>query len=373
MALTKPTLYNIPAFDTVDGAVFRFDAVGSDPSFNSINLEIYSINPSQLVYTQTYNQLDNMLEVPANILKNGKQYRARVRTQHIVGGEPTLTSPWSDYVNFYCYTTPELSIDMPTNGIVDSPSYEFQVQYSQSEREQLSTYMLNLYNSSKDLIASSGLITPTQSYPPVMGSYTFENLQNNSVYYVEYLVNTIAGTQVSTGLTMFTVNYIEPDEFSLLNLSNNCREGYVVIRSNIKVLQGVTTGSTSYADRGTSINLRNGAVDWNQNISFTGNVVAKLWFRYANATSLPPSDNKPLLSLSGDSGEGMIQVDWCEGYESGLSHYVGKAYCQLKVNPDNPSYVVYSNFISVPSSTQWCCLWVVKENNMYKLHLEIVS
>lgn len=371
-----PTLYTVPAFDAEFDQQFRFDAVGSSPNFNSVNLVIYNNKIGVKVYDHTFTQLDTTVTVPAGTLTNGVQYRAQVRTIYHGSGEPTQVSPWSNIIFFYCYTTPVLTFEnFPTNGIVGSSSYNFVVSYSQKENELLQTYTLNLYNSSKDLIMSSGLLYPVSSTIPTMGSYTFQNMSNNSVYYVEYTITTVEGTVVTTGLKLFTVNYIQPDEFTLLDLSNNCREGYVLIRSNIKFLTAETYPSPPIYINGTAIDLRNGKyADWSKNISFSGNFVAKLWFRNPTVATNPNGSMDELFGMVGD--EGKFHVRFLNGYADNSSTKL-QAYCELKASLGeddalDPSYVVYSNFIDILPQKEWYCLWITQENNVYKLHLEPV-
>lgn len=195
--------------------------------FNSTNLtEI-------VVYNNIVTTFNLSHDIPANTLENGKYYKVAIRTYD----ELENVSAWSDYYPFHCYTTPVLSfISMPY--VVSTPTYTFNLRYSQLEGEKLDYAIIRLYNNNDVEIQNSGNLYSTNT-PPINFSYTVNNLQNDTQYKIKATAMTIDGTVVHTSLITFNVNYnTVPSTDSISAVLDNCN-GYVNIQSNVIVEMGV--------------------------------------------------------------------------------------------------------------------------------------
>ena len=86
MALTRPSLYTIAAFDASQAQTFRFNVIGGDTVTgstltikNNATLDVVATNTAE-----TY-KLENTL--PANKLTNGTYYQATIKTRNAAGQE----------------------------------------------------------------------------------------------------------------------------------------------------------------------------------------------------------------------------------------------------------------------------------------------
>lgn len=279
MALVKPIINEIPAFDAEENYTITFTANGGDQVvkneikivsnefvqgyFNSENnlfyndetfttpiigdnLTIYiGLNTNDnyifngsifvvtdlteiVIYQNAVNTYNFAQTIYSNTLVNGKYYRVAVRTYDILNN----TSLWSNYQPFYCFTTPNLSLNINQGQTLTSANYNVVLSYNQIEYEKVDYALIELYNSANILISSSGNLY-NSNFPPIDFSYALLGLENHSQYYIKGTVVTIYGTVVKTNTVLFYTNYDEiPAKTSLTATLNSC-EGYVNLHSNI--------------------------------------------------------------------------------------------------------------------------------------------
>ena len=134
MALVKPIVNDIMAFDATQAYTVNFTVNGGD---RVVKNEIYivendSISETPPIYNDTVTTFDLSHVIPADTLTNGIYYKVKIRTYDELNNE----SAWSDYYPFYCYTTPSLSfVSLPP--IVSTSTYTFNLRYTQLEGEKL--------------------------------------------------------------------------------------------------------------------------------------------------------------------------------------------------------------------------------------------
>ena len=241
MALVKPIVNSVVAFDATRGTTITFTANGGD---QVVGNQIYIVtNPSdpneqdeqeRVAYNHTVTSFELSHVIPPNAsatvtLTNGSYYKLRIRTFDSLGNY----SEWSDYVPFYCYATPSLALNVNSGQTIHSSTFAFNLTYTQAQGEKVNYAIINLYNSNEILIDSSGNIydtsTPPISFPP----YNVSGLQNHTNYKVKATAETINGTIVETPMISFTVDYETVDNDNKLIATVNDCEGYINIRSNI--------------------------------------------------------------------------------------------------------------------------------------------
>ena len=237
MALVKPIVNDVAAFDKSVGTTITFTANGGDLIVgNQVYIVTNPSNPSEtekVAYNHQVTSFELSHVIPPNAsatvaLTNGTYYKVRIRTYDALGNY----SEWSDYVPFYCYSTPTLTLNVSSGQTISTAVFNFNLTYTQAQSELVNYAKINLYKSNGALISSSGNL-----YPPTTGAITFNykvnNLQNNTNYKVKAVLETINGTVCETNLIPFTVSYTElPNENELIATVDSC-EGYINVRSSI--------------------------------------------------------------------------------------------------------------------------------------------
>ena len=113
MALTKPIIGDVAAFDATVGTTITFSATATEGSQITGNtIKIVTNDPSETtVYTDTVTSYELSHVIPPNTssgLSNGNYYKVAIQTRDAIGN----TSVWSDYVPFHCYSTPNLILNV---------------------------------------------------------------------------------------------------------------------------------------------------------------------------------------------------------------------------------------------------------------------
>lgn len=360
MALTRPTLLTQVAFDATQAQTFYFTVTGTSSQIVSNQLTIRNQDTNEIVYQEKQENFKYEHIVNANELTNSTYYNATISVFDAEGNQSPVSVP----IQFWCYTTPTIQFsNIPSSGIISNSLFNFQFTYEQNENEPINSYVINLFNSSQVQIATSGVQYADTGTPPYNGSYTFTGFENNTVYYVQLTVTTLEGTIISTGLQQFTVQYDRPDLFTLVQLANNCEEGYITLTSNI-----ILIGGTSNPDPPTYINnqevdlTENGSwVQWNDGFSITGDMLARAWFR-------SPNPYTTIAQFSNTNGQ-KFTLNFMLGYENIEAETMG-AYMELYVQSlTGLEYYVFSNYMEPLEDTEQYVIYLKRENNIYSLQL----
>lgn len=149
----KPTINKIGVFDATKNYIVEFAYQGNQPYRNDIY--IYNAATAQLIFSESVESMKCEHIIPANKLKNNVQYYVQVCTYDVNG----QCSDISDALYFYCYSTPQLSLNnLNSDGstIINASNYDVQVAYSQKEGRSLREYIYYLYDANKTQIYVSG-------------------------------------------------------------------------------------------------------------------------------------------------------------------------------------------------------------------------
>lgn len=233
MAMVKPIGISIPAFNATQDYIFQFKSSGgSQVVKNKITIKDNTTNG--IVYTNEIESYEYKQTVPANTLTNGKYYNFTFITYDKSGNASEESNP----ISFYCYTTPELSFtNLTQDYIIETSNYTFQFTYNQIEGELLDYLIVSLYDSNNNLISSSGQILGQEELPNNL-SYSFNGLIDDETYFIQINGATINSTVISTEKIRFSVNYYYPELFNVLDVSNNCENGYIHITNNTVLIDG---------------------------------------------------------------------------------------------------------------------------------------
>lgn len=224
MALTKPVLASVVAFDATQAYTFTFSVLGGDKVEGNA-LTITNQSTGVVVYNKAVTSTSYTHTLPANTLINGQTYNAYVKTTNEAGE----LSPQSNAIQFNCYAAATLTFsNMPSGGIIDASEFNFDVTYNQAQGDGVSDYIFNLYDVQGVLVSTSGIQHPSSvSSPPIILSHKFSGLSGNTSYFVECNVNSVSGLQSSTGRVSITVSYEQPVVEGGIVMSANCQDGYM--------------------------------------------------------------------------------------------------------------------------------------------------
>lgn len=353
MALTTPILYSIPAFDATQEQVFTFASVGGSQVVAN-TLTIKNNATFATVYSQTQSTYKFEHTLPANTLANGTYYQATITTTDAQGNQSTASAP----IQFHCYTQPTFEIsNMPSGNIVTNSSFAFNVTYNQIQGELLNSCVFNLYSASGVLISSSGVLYNTSATLPITLSYLFSGFTDKTTYSIEVTGVTAEGTEISTGQIDFTTDYSSPDVFSFLFLNNNCKGGYITIRSNIAGIDGTSSTEPVYIGN-KEVDLRQSGtyVEWSSNYEFGDNWTTRIWGR----DFMP---NTEIFRFSTVDGS-IIIITYCTD--------TNNCWFEMRAVPGGEyyGYTIESAYIALPESTDQLFCWIRRIGNWYDLKIE---
>lgn len=355
MALTKPLLYSVPAWDVATGYTFTFNVTSGDQVTGN-TLYIRDNTTNQVVFQQAVTSFRYENTVPPNAsLTNGKYYNAYITTTNAAG----QTSPQSNVIQFYCYSAPTMQFtNVIDGGTVGDSTFAPIVEYNQAQGEMLNSYIINLYNFSQVVVATSGVqYVGSTSSLPIQLSYPFSGLEDNTIYYVSCSGVTVNNTQVTTGLVQFTASYITPSGYTKLGLINNCDEGYITVSSNVVLIDGIANPDPpTYIDNdAVDLKVKDSWVMWNDGFDIVGDFTIQLWMK-------EPNINTMLMKLENKNGQ-WIELNYLQDQDDS-----SKVFVELEVQG---GYIIYSASVTAPTSTQQVVVVVRKSNNIYDIQLEV--
>ena len=354
MALTTPILYTVDAFDATKVQTFSINVIGGSQVVAN-TLTIKDNATLATIYSQTQTTYKFSHNLPANTLTNGTYYQATLTTKDAQGNESNASSP----IQFYCYSQPTFEIsNMPSNNVIPNSNFAFTVTYNQAQGEILNAYVFNLYSTSGVLISTSNTMYNTDTSLPLNISYLFSGFEDNASYSIEVTGVTANGTQITTGRISFTTNYTSPETFSDLLLANNCKGGYITIKSNVIGIDGVSNPETpTYIDN-KEIDLREAGsyVEWVEGYTVTGNWTMRLWGR-----DFTP--NSEIFRFSNTDGD-IITIEY----------HVDETRCWFELRAKHNDwlwgYVTESAHITLPTENEQVFCWLRRIDNLYDLRIE---
>ena len=354
MALTTPILYSVSAFDATQAQTFLLNVLGgSQVVANTLTIKNNATLATVYSATQTTFKFEHIL--PANTLTNGTYYQATLTTKDAQGNVSNASAP----IQFYCYSQPMFEIsNMPSGNVITNSSYAFTVTYNQAQGEILNAYVFNLYSVSGALISTSNTMYNTDTSLPLNVSYLFSGFEDNASYSIEVTGVTTNGTQITTGRIPFTTSYTKPDMFSFLFLTNNCKGGYITIRSNVVGIDGISNPKMpTYIDN-KEIDLRETGsyVEWVEGYTATDDWTMRLWGR-----DFTP--NSEIFRFSNTDGD-IITIEYCADDTNCWFEM------RAKHNDWLWGYVTESSHIALPTDTEQIFCWLRRIDNLYELKIE---
>lgn len=313
----KPTINKIGVFDATKNYIVEFAYQGNQPYRNDIY--IYNATTAQLIFSESVESMKCEHIIPANKLKNNVQYYVQVCTYDVNG----QCSDISDALYFYCYSTPQLSLNnLNSDGstIINASNYDVQVAYSQKEGRSLREYIYYLYDANKTQIYVSG----TKYYSSDMSnliSCPIKSLENRVSYYFSIRIITVDGVVVELPLTKLSTKYDKPHSYSVLNVECNKAGGFMKYNTYIVMVSGKATGR--YEINNGILNVIDGKVYYDTGFNITDDFI--IGIKYKNG----------IIRFKNELDEILLTQE----------EYEGKIHYKLKItNSDLPSCIIYSKF-----------------------------
>lgn len=363
MALTRPVLYNIPAFDATAQYIVQFNSIGGSQVTGN-RLVIATNSDNQTVYDEQQTTFKFEHTLPANTLTNGTYYNATLYTIDADGNQSIA----SNIIQFYCYTTPTLTFtNLIPNGTVTNSTFAFNFTYAQEQNEPLNYYVVNLYDAQGLIVATSGEQYAASIDVPLALSYTINGFADSTNYTIEVNGTTINNTVITTGQINFSVKYTRPNVYSLLELQNNCSGGYINLKSNVAIIDGevVPPPPIYIDDKELNLTQEGSYVVWDEgyqvNGNFTGIIVGRSFTPFST-----------ILTFTNVQDGSTVSINWLEGYENGDNTQPLMAYAQLVANQGGTVvYNIKTAMIDIPSATDVVTIWFRRVNNIYELYLNV--
>ena len=362
MAMVKPIVNQISAFDASVGTTISFTSNGGNQVAKN-KIVVKNNTTNAIVYQNTVisYQLQNVIN--PNMLTNGVNYNYVIYTYDVNDNE----SPMSNIIPFYCYSTPTITFTNLTSGqIVETPSYTFNFTYSQAQGENLDFLVVYLYDNSNNLIAKSNNIYNT-NIPPISLSYNFDGFDDKSGYSIQVKGESINGTLFESAKISFITKYFFPTTFNLIELTNNCDNGYVKVSNNVILVEGETNIDPIIYIDGTKLEINNYGqyLKWTQGYELNqDNFTLGIW--------LKPYNLGEFCVLSGDETTSYFSLELKTSIPYGQTEK--KSYFEL-YGYENGIKKVYqvSNLVSPLNNLSYCVLYVRKIANSYQLVLIVVE
>ena len=229
MALVKPIINEIVAFDANVGSYITFSASGGDQVVaNEIKIAVNDSEESETIVYQNKTTTYNLSHtIPPYILNNGVYYKIAVRTYDVLNNY----SEWSNYKPFYCYTTPTITLNIRNNQTITTHSYNVTAIYRQAQGERIENAIIQLYDANDVLVESSGYIY-NSTPPPLTFNYFISGMNNNAQYTIVATAVTVNGTVVSSR-AKFRTDYGTITSTGVLNATIDACNGYVNLKSSM--------------------------------------------------------------------------------------------------------------------------------------------
>lgn len=300
--LTQPIINPIAAFDATQNHVVTFLAIGGAQVVGN-RIVISDNQTGETIYDNRVITMQLAHTIPANTLTNGGYYNVVIYTIDSANNFSQASVP----VPFYCYSQPTLTINnIPASSTIENGTYTFQGSYAQQENEILNSYQFILYDSNKTVLSQSDVIYYSSNDSL---SYTFVGMSNDTSYYIELKGQTVNSTEITTGLLYFTVRYSQPASFAIVDLVNDCENGFIQISSNIVAIDGKSNPEPPIYIDNKEVDLRepDSWVRWDEGFNIKDDFTMRVWGRDFN-------DFEPIITLSNknntDSEPNKIEMKW---------------------------------------------------------------
>ena len=346
--MAKPVIYSLDAMSYQESNQIPFTYSGG--TINSSSIRISEAVNNNVVYEGTQNTASTQYTLPANaidVTTYGTQYYIQIRVTDTDGSR----SSWSDTRFAYFITTPTFRFSNVLDDAVIRQSYlDATVLYYQLEGEPLQNIIYYLYDSSRNLLFTSGI------------NYDVSNLNYNyngfvdGIYYIRAKGETVHGYEVDTGYIKISVDYITPETFSNFYLVNDSLNGYIRYETNIISVDYHGDETFEYEDG--YINLIEKTLIYDRGYRVDEDCIFLI-----KGKDMYRSGVTFFELLDGDHIYGYRITSYI--YDDDTIRY------KLMATNGLDNYVLYSPAIPQLESSDLVAFWVKKHNNIYQFKVYV--
>ena len=142
---------------------------------------------------------------------------------------------------FWVYTTPALSINMPSTIPYNLQYYTFSLNYVQAEGIKLKDFTYTLYNSNQEVLDTYSAMGTSKT------DYYKDGFMSGQTYYIQATATNQMGVLLTSALESFTVLYSATGYISTLDVVNNKEYNSVDLAwSSIHQITGVASSPSGY-------------------------------------------------------------------------------------------------------------------------------
>lgn len=201
---------------------------------------IYNNETNEVVYDKTSTSFVLKHTIPAHTLVNGKKYVIQAQ----IYNTDNIPSALSDKILFYTFETPDFYFEEITNNsIIENSTFVASIHYYSADWEDISKYIFYLYDASKKKLIESSELTDSINI-----NYTYQGLDNNTVYYIRCIGNTVNGMELDTGYIEITVKFENPNTYARIYATPLPSQGCIQVATNLIIIQYNGTDSFDYID-----------------------------------------------------------------------------------------------------------------------------
>lgn len=351
----KPVLIKPSLCDAAKDMTFTFTA---KTIISAAEIVVYTNDTAfTKVYEGKTQTAGTSITIPAaSGLENGKYYVARLYVYDLSGQK----SEPSSYVDFECYSTPELSVNLTDGQIVGNSSYIVQLSYSQEQGDQLSVYGGTITDANGKAVFETGRL-----YAYNTMNFMIYGLENEHEYVLHITGETVAGMPVTVQPVSFSVKYGRAVVYNLLDVSHDACAGITYIDSKIDVVTGETGEKEPVFIDGEKVDLtQEGAYvkfpsGFRLEEDFTIKVLGQDF-----------SEGKTILELVSETGQRHV-LRYLKGTFEQFENEP-RAYVEYVVFSGMET-VTLSNYIAPPQKGQKLHIWLRRKNGFYTVKLAEVA
>lgn len=340
---------SISAFDATNEQIITFGYSGNQCTKNRII--VYDSTTNASVYDNTVTTYTLAHTIPAGTLVNGNSYYCTITAYYTVSNvEYNVVSSASNV--FKCLATPTWAFTgLADGGVIGNSYYTFTMTYFQAQSESVNEYYIVLYNTSGTVYWTSGALYDVSATTTVSG------LPSNTVFRLRAYGTTVNGLSFDTrnpttsADLSVAVDYTVPSIYSIAELETNKWKGWEKVNSNFAAVEGKSASVVTYVNNNYA-DLTSNTVTFDSGVLLNGDYIVE-----AQAYNI--TLNSVFMEIPGDNTN--LNVILRQGiFASGT-----KFFAELRETHSN--YVLYSNYLDVPTSTDLIHVWVQRNSGLFNL------
>ena len=347
-------IHPITPFDAANGATISFTWNGNQ--IYKVRCIVKENESGTTVYDKTTSTMKTSYTIEADSgLENGTYYIMYITVFDVDDNESDLQSIGTP---FYCFTTPTFSLSISDGGVIIASSYSVTLTYSQEEDEILNSNEIILYSYQQIQLQTSGTLYDTENM-----TYLLSGMENAMQYYVRATGSTIHGIVLDTGYISFNVAYTQAQIFKTIETNNMPEIGGIELRSNIISTEGDPESEVEYIDG--HADLRENSVNFDVGYEVSGDNSHVFSF-------YSPNINDAVATIKDESGGMIINCYYREGIFDDTNG-VKKALIELNAESNGVHYVIYSNYLDIPTDSQSISFCINRIGNHFDIKAVLVN